>query len=64
MRYIGETKRTLKDRLADHQGYIVNTDTTKATGAHFNLPGHNLSNLKISILEKVKKNCDTYRKER
>ena len=32
MKYIGESKRQLKDRLADHRGYIVNQDITKATG--------------------------------
>ena len=64
MRYIGETKRTLKERLADHHGYIVSKDITKATGAHFNLPGHSLANLKIAIIEKVKKNIDSHRKER
>ena len=62
--YIGETKRLLKYRLADHRGYIVNKDTTKSTGHHFNLPGHSLSDLSISIVEQVKKNDLVYRKER
>ena len=33
--YIGETKCMLKFRLADHRGYVVNKDTTTATGQHF-----------------------------
>ena len=64
MKYIGETKRILKFRLAEHRGYINNKDETKATGKHFNLPGHRLSDLNVTILEKVKTNDDLYRKER
>ena len=63
MRYIGETKRILKFCLADHRGYVNSGDDT-ATGEHFNLPGHSLSDLSITILEQVKKKDDLYRKER
>ena len=34
------------------------------TGLHFNKPGHNLSNLKIIVIEKQKTEDDNYRKER
>ena len=54
-RYVGETKRSLKYRLAEHRGYVTNQHTDKATGAHFNAEGHSLSDLKIIILEQVKK---------
>ena len=64
MRYIGESKRPLRERLADHRGYITNKHTDKATGEHFNQPGHNLANLNISILEQVKSTSEMYRKER
>ena len=63
-RYIGESKRPLRYRLADHRGYILNKNQNKATGAHFSLPGHSLSDLSVTIIEQVKKNEDTYRKER
>ena len=63
MRYIGETKRILKFRLADHRGYVNSGDDT-ATGEHFNLPGHSLSDLSITILEQVMKKDDLYRKKR
>ena len=63
-RYIGETKRSLKERLSDHRGYINNKKIEYITGHHFNLPGHDLSNLKITILEKQKTEDDLYRKER
>ena len=64
MKYIGETKRMLKFRLADHRGYINNQDETQATGKHFNSPGHSLADLSITVLEKVKKSDDLYIKER
>ena len=63
-RYIGETKRTLRSRLAEHRGYVKNKQTDKATGKHFNLPGHTVANLKISVIEQVRYNLDLYRKER
>ena len=62
-RYIGETKRWLRNRLADHRGY-VRDQTDNATGAHFSSPGHSLADLKITVLEQVKKKDDLYRKER
>jgi hypothetical protein len=55
MRYIGETKRILKFRLADHRGYITNQDLSKPTGQHFNIPGHSLA---------VRSQDHLYRKER
>ena len=63
-RYVGETKRLLKHRLAEHKGYVNNKITSQATGAHFNSPGHTLSDLKIMILELVKYRDTAYRKER
>jgi hypothetical protein len=62
--YIGETKRMLKFRLADHRGYVVNKVTTQATGEHFNLPGHSLSDLTVTVLEQTKRKSTAYRKER
>jgi hypothetical protein len=64
MKYVGETKRILKFRLAEHRGYITSKDESKATGEHFNSPGHSLSDLTITVLEKVKSSDTLYRKER
>ena len=61
--YLGETKRQLKFRLADHRGYVGNNDTT-ATGQHFNSPGHTIADLSITVIEQVRKNNIFYRKER
>ena len=54
----------MKHRLAEHIGYINNQVSSVSTGEHFNLPGHSLANIKITILEQVKKNDILYRKER
>ena len=62
--YIGETKRMLKFCLADHRGYVINQITSKATGAHFNLPGHSLADMSITVIEQTKNNNKQYRKER
>ena len=63
-KYIGETGRILKHRKADHRGYILNQVQSRATGAHFNLPGHSLANMKFTVIEQVKYNNEAYRKER
>ena len=64
MRYVGESKRPLKQRLADHRGYVNCDNINTATGAHFLQPGHSLSHLQITIIEKLKNQSDIYRKER
>ena len=63
-RYIGESERKLRERIMDHKGYITNKKINQATGAHFNLPGHSIDNLTVTIVEKVKKPDAEYRKER
>ena len=63
-RYIGESKRSLKYRLADHRGYLLNQYIDKVTMAHFNTIAHSLSNLKITILEEAKKTDTEFRKKR
>ena len=63
VQYIGETQRSLQDRIAEHRGYIVNQHRAKATGEHFNLPGHQLSDMRVTVLEKIRNNT-IYRKQR
>ena len=62
-RYIGETKRKMKERLDEHRRDIRN-ETKNAIGDHFNLPGHSEANINITSIEKVKSNDTNYRKER
>ena len=61
---IGETEREFKQRIYDHLGYARNQKIHHATGYHFNLPGHGKENMKFKIIEKVKKDDETSRKER
>ena len=62
--YIGETKRMPKFRLADHRGYVTNNVTSQATGEHFNLPGHSLADLRVTVIEQTARRSNEYRKER
>ena len=62
-KYIGETERSLKERIMEHVNYIKNRQLDKPTGNHFNKPGHTLANMKVVILEKVEKNNEIYRKD-
>ena len=64
LRYIGESERELRDRISEHVGYIRTKKLSEATGEHFNLKGHTLSHMKVTILEKVTSRDELYRKER
>ena len=61
--YLGETKRLLKFRPAEHWGDVGNNNPT-ATGQHFNSPGTTIADLCITVIEQVTKNNICYRKER
>ena len=60
---IGESGRLLKNQLSDHRGYITIKILNVSIRDNFNLPGHRLANVKITILDQVKKNDTMYRKE-
>ena len=62
--YIGETKRPLRVRCGDHLGYVRNQKLNESTGYHFNLPGHNITMIQITVLEKIWSSSDALRKER
>ena len=64
MQYIGETKKEAEKRWAEHLGYVRNKRLDQATGAHFNLPGHNIDQMTFSVLEKISNNNPQYRKAR
>ena len=50
--YIGETERRFCDRLTDHRGYVTRK-VNNAIGEHFNLPGHDLTDMIPLPIEKV-----------
>ena len=52
---------SLRDRFLDHLGYARREEVEKATGDHFNLSGHKLSDMSISVLESVKEKNTYYR---
>ena len=60
--YIGETKHKLSVRFGQHQGYVRRRE--QATGKHFSGRGHDILDMRITILEKLHKNDENYRKER
>jgi hypothetical protein len=64
LNYIGESERTLEERISEHIGYIRTKKQNQATGFHFNLPGHGLEHMKVTGIELVKKMETQYRKER
>ena len=64
MSYNGWSGRILKFRITEHRGYVRNNVTSKATGEHFKLPGHSLSDFTVTILEHPNENNILYREER
>ena len=63
-KYIVISGLLLKHGLADHHGYNINHFVSRATGAHFNLPGHSLADMSVSILEHTRNSAEEYRNER
>ena len=55
LQYIGQSERTLKERIQEHLGYIRNEKIDKATGEHFNSDGHFIHDLRVSVIEKLHK---------
>jgi len=53
VQYIGQSKKSLQDRFANHQGYVNNRDFSQPTGRHFNSRGHSISDMSVVIVEKV-----------
>ena len=62
--YVGESERSLKERFLEHKGYVNNRILTKATGAHFNEKGHSISDMEITIIEKIFNQDPQFRKQR
>ena len=54
----------LKDRFLEPKGYANTNNQTKATGIHFNQKDHIVSNMKITVLEKVFNSNPQFRKQR
>ena len=50
MKYIGETKRTLKTRVCEHIGYINKKKLNEPAREDFNLIGHTKADIKVVVL--------------
>ena len=64
LQYIGETERPFKERIGEHKTYIRTKKLNQPTRYHFNLPGHSLDQLKVTVIERITKTSVLYRKER
>ena len=53
IKYIGETQKSLQESIAEHKGYITRAFKQKATGEHFNIPGHRVADMEVTIIEKI-----------
>ena len=62
--YIGVTQQEFRERIYQHIGYVRNKQLNKATGEHFNLPGHSIKNMKFTMLEQVKSPDPLHGRER
>ena len=63
-KYFGITQQEFRERKLQHIGYVRNKQINKATGEHFNLPGHSMHNMKFTILEQVMSSDPLYGRER
>lgn len=63
LQYIGETGDTIRNRLNNHRSNI-NTKKQTPIGIHFNLIEHNITHLRISLVEQLDNNPLNNRKER
>ena len=62
--YIGQTGRPIKQRIKEHLRYVKNNSLSEPTGLHFNLPGHDFSMLKFTVLERCTFDSRMFREER
>jgi hypothetical protein len=51
--YVGETLRSFRERIAEHEGDIKNQRILKPLGKHFSLPGHQNGYIKTFLLETI-----------
>ena len=64
VQYIGESERKLQEKFTEHKGYALNAKLSKATGEHYSQKGHKVSDMQVTILEKIFSSDPAFRKER
>ena len=63
-RYIGFSTQVFRERMLQHLGYVRNKVLSKATGQHFDMPGHTKNNMTFTMIEKVRSVDPLYGRER
>jgi GIY-YIG catalytic domain len=58
LQYVGQTSRTLADRINDHLS-CIRTGKNTPIGLHFNIPGHTLQDFSIMGIERMYNKSDT-----
>ena len=49
--YIGDTKRTLRERFKEQRQATLHANATAAVPSHFNQPGHSIANMELIPLK-------------
>ena len=62
--YIGETQRQFFKRAGEHRGYVNRNETNQPTGHHFNLTGHQTSDMTCIVIEQVLPANDPFLRKR
>jgi len=61
--YVGETGRTLKDRLKEHEA-DVRLGREKPMAEHFSINGHCVKDMGVCVLECIRDESKWYRKKK
>ncbi|KAH3854804.1 hypothetical protein DPMN_097353 [Dreissena polymorpha] len=61
MVYVGETSRSLKERLKEHEA-DTRHHRSKPVAEHFNSRDHDVEDMGVCILQTIRDNSDYYRK--
>ncbi len=48
--YVGETHRSFKERMKEHEGYVKNKRFSEITGVHYNQRGHRLGHMNFEVI--------------
>ena len=64
IKYIGQTKRKIKERLREHIYHINRKHATSDVTHHFNLEGHGIDNLKVHIVDFIYEHPDSKRAQK
>ena len=64
MKYVLGSDRKMRERFQEHRTYVKQKKLKTPTRERFNLKGHTISNMTITILKEVKVSDTLYQKER